>query len=152
MNREEVAEFIRRELISRDLAKNPIVTVEYLNLSVSVMGEVSRPGLYNFNKENFTILDALSAAGDLTIFGMRNNVKVLREDNGKQKVYEVNLNSGQDLMKSPVYYMKQNDVIYVEPNSTKARTSTPNGNSVLTPSFWISIASFAVTIAVLVIK
>lgn len=152
MNREEVAEYIRRELISRDLAKNPIVTVEYLNLSVSVMGEVTKPGLYTFNKENFTILDAISAAGDLTIFGKRNNIKVLREDNGKQKVYEVNLNSGQELMHSPVYFMKQNDVIYVEPNSTRARTSTPNGNSVMTPSFWISIASFASTIAVLIIK
>lgn len=152
MNREQVAEYIRRELISRDLAKNPIVTVEYLNLSVSVMGEVTKPGLYTFNKENFTILDALSAAGDLTIFGKRNNIKVLREENGKQKVYEVNLNSGHELTNSPVYYMKQNDVIYVEPNSTKARTSTPNGNAVMTPSFWISIASFIATIAVLVIK
>ncbi|MBD5305908.1 MAG: polysaccharide export protein [Bacteroides sp.] len=152
MNREEVAEYIRRELISRDLAKNPIVTVDYLNLSVSVMGEVTNPGLYNFDSDNFTILEALSAAGDLTIYGKRNNVRVLREDNGMQKVYEVDLNSGDKITQSPVYYLKQNDVIYVEPNSTKARMSTPNGNSVLTPTFWISIASFATTIAVLIVK
>lgn len=152
MNREEVAEYIRRELISRDLAKNPIVTVEYLNLSVSVMGEVSNPGLYTFSKENFSILDALSAAGDLTIYGKRNNVKVLREENGVQKVYEIDLSSGNRLSQSPVYYMQQNDIIYVEPNATKARMATPNGNSVLTPTFWISIASFISTIAVLIIK
>lgn len=152
MNREEVAEYIRRELISRDLAKNPIVTVEYLNLSVSVMGEVSSPGLYNFNSDNFTILEALSAAGDLTIYGKRDNVRVLREENGKQKVYELDLNSGDLLTQSPVYYLKQNDVIYVEPNATKARMSTPNGNSALTPTFWISIASFVTTIAVLIVK
>lgn len=152
MNREEVAEYIRRELISRDLAKNPIVTVEYLNLSVSVMGEVTNPGLYTFNKENFSILDALSAAGDLTIYGKRNNVKVLREENGMQKVYEIDLSSGNKLSQSPVYYMQQNDIIYVEPNATKARMATPNGNSVLTPTFWISIASFISTIAVLIIK
>ena len=116
------------------------------------MGEVTNPGLYNFDSDNFTILEALSAAGDLTIYGKRNNVRVLREDNGMQKVYEVDLNSGDKITQSPVYYLKQNDVIYVEPNSTKARMSTPNGNSVLTPTFWISIASFATTIAVLIVK
>lgn len=152
MTREELAEYVRQELISRDLAKNPIVTVDYLNLSVSVMGEVDAPGRYAINREDYTILDAISAAGDLTIFGKRNNIRVLREENGVQKVYAIDLSSGRDLTKSPVYYLQQNDVIYVEPNSTKARQSTPNGNSVLTPTFWISIASFLTTIAVLIIK
>lgn len=151
MTREEVAEYIRRELISRDLAKNPIVTVEYLNLGVSVMGEVGKPGRIGINRENFTILDALSSAGDLTIYGKRDNIKVLRYENGVEKVYTVDLNSGKDLANSPVYYLQQNDVIYVEPNSTKVRTSTPNGNSFLTPSFWISIASFGMTIATFII-
>lgn len=152
MTREEVSEYIRRELISRDLVKNPIVTVEYLNLAVTVMGEVSNPGRYKIDREDYSILDALSAAGDLTIFGIRDNVRVLREENGMQKVYEVNLNNGKSLAQSPVYYMQQNDVIYVEPNKTKARQSTPNGNNVLTPTFWISIASFIASIAVLIIK
>lgn len=151
MTREEVAEYIRRELISRDLAKNPIVTVDYLNLSVSVMGEVQHPGRFGINRDDYTILDALSAAGDLTIYGKRNNIRVIREENGVQKIYEVDLNSGKDLTKSPVYYLQQNDVIYVEPNATKARTSTPNGNTLLTPSFWISIASFGMTTALFVI-
>lgn len=152
MNREQLAEYIRRELISRDLAKNPIVTVDYLNLAVSVMGEVKAPGMYGINRDDFTILDALSAAGDLTIFGVRDNVMVLREENGVQKVYTVNLNSGKEVAQSPVYYLRQNDVIYVQPNATKARTATPNGNNVLTPTFWISIASFATTIAVLIVS
>lgn len=149
MTREEVAEYVRRELISRDLAKNPIVTVDYLNLSVTVLGEVGHPGRFGINREDYTILDAISAAGDLTIYGKRNDIRVLREENGVQRVYSVNLNSGKDLTQSPVYYMRQNDVIYVEPNETKARTSTPNGNSTLTPSFWISIASFALTLGLL---
>ena len=152
MSREEVAEYIRRELISRDLAKNPIVTVDFLNLGVSVMGEVSRPGRVAIPREDFTILDAISSSGDLTIFGKRDNVRVLREENGIQKVYSINLNSGKDITQSPVYYLQQNDVIYVEPNATKARQSTANGNSWLTPTFWISIASFATTIALLFIK
>lgn len=151
MTREEVAEYIRRELISRDLAKNPIVTVNYLNLSVSVMGEVARPGRVGISREDFTILDALSAAGDLTIYGKRDNIRVLREENGKQKVYEIDLNSGKDLVNSPVYYMQQNDVVYVEPNATRARQSTPNGNSILTPAFWMSIASFLMSTATTVI-
>lgn len=152
MNREQLAEYIRRELISRDLAKNPIVTVDYLNLAVSVMGEVKSPGMYAINRDDYTILDALSAAGDLTIYGVRDNVMVLREENGMQKVYTVNLNSGKQVASSPVYYLRQNDVVYVEPNKTKARTSTPNGNSVLTPTFWISIASFVTTVAVLIVS
>lgn len=152
MSREEVAEYIRRELISRDLAKNPIVTVDFLNLGVSVMGEVARPGRVTIPREDFTILDAISSSGDLTIFGKRDNVRVLREENGIQKVYSINLNSGKDITQSPVYYLQQNDVVYVEPNATKARQSTANGNSWLTPTFWISIASFATTIALLFIK
>lgn len=152
MTREELGEYIRRELISRDLAKNPIVTVDYQNLSVTVLGEVGKPGRFAIDREDYTILDALSAAGDLTIYGKRNNIRVLREENGVQRVYEINLNSGRDLTQSPVYYLQQNDVIYIEPNDTKARQSTPNGNSVLTPSFWISIASFAATITTLIIS
>lgn len=150
MTREELGEYIRRELISRDLAKNPIVTVDFLNLSVTVMGEVGSPGRYAIDREDYTILDALSAAGDLTIFGKRDNIRVIREENGVQHVYGVDLGSGHSLAQSPVYYMQQNDVIYVEPNATKARQSTPNGNSALTPTFWISIASFAATIGVLI--
>lgn len=150
MTREELGEYIRRELISRDLAKNPIVTVDFLNLSVTVMGEVGNPGRFAIDREDYSILDALSAAGDLTIYGKRNNIRVLREENGVQRVYGIDLNSGRSLTQSPVYYLQQNDVIYVEPNSTKARQSTPNGNNVLTPTFWISIASFAATIAMLI--
>jgi polysaccharide export protein len=152
MSREQVAEYIRRELISRDLAKNPIVTVDFLNLEVSVMGEVGKPGRVAIPREDFTILDAISSSGDLTIFGRRDNIRVLREENGVQKVYSIDLNSGKDLTNSPVYYLQQNDVVYVEPNATKARQSTANGNSWLTPTFWISIASFATTIALLFIK
>lgn len=152
LDRQQVAELIRREIVSRDLAKNPIVTVDFLNLSVTVMGEVAHPARVGIDREDFTILDALAAAGDLTIFGRRDNIRVLRDENGVQKVYAVNLNTGADLAKSPVYYLRQNDVIYVEPNATKARTSTANGNSWLTPTFWISIASFLASISMLIFK
>ena len=151
MTREELAEYIRRELISRELAKDPVVTVEFLNLAVSVMGEVQRPGRINLSREDFTILDALSQAGDLTIYGVRDNVKVLREENGVQKTYVVDLNAGDKLAQSPVYFLKQNDIIYVEPNDTRKRISTPNGNVWSTPGTWISILSSAISVATLVV-
>ncbi len=152
MTREELAEYVCRELVSRDLAKNPIVTVEYLNLTVTVLGEVGHAGRQVINKEGYTILDAIGQAGDLTIYGQRDNIKVLREENGMQKVYMVNLNDGKKLLQSPVYFLRQNDVIYVEPNNTKKRNSTPNGNTALTPSFWISMASFVASMAVLIVN
>ncbi|EJX08607.1 polysaccharide biosynthesis/export family protein [Bacteroides xylanisolvens] len=152
MTREEVAVLIKSELQSRDLIKDPVVTVEYMNLSISVMGEVNRPGRYNIDKDHLTILDALSQAGDLTIFGKREKVLVLRNEDGKQRVYGINLCSAEHLYTSPVYYLQQNDVVYVEPNDTKARQSTVNGNNVRSTSFWISLASLLTSIAVLIAK
>lgn len=152
MTREEVAAYIKKELQSHDLVKDPVVTVEFMNLTVSVMGEVNNPGRYNIDKDNITILDALSQAGDLTIYGKREKVLVLRNENGKQRVYGINLCSANHLYSSPVYYLQQNDVVYVEPNDTKARQSTVNGNNVRSTSFWISLASLLTTIGVLVFK
>lgn len=123
-----------------------------MNLSVNVMGEVNRPGRYNIDKDHLTILDALSQAGDLTIYGKREKVLVLRNENGTQRVYGINLCSADHLYSSPVYYLQQNDVVYVEPNDTKARQSTVNGNNVRSTSFWISLASLLTTISVLIFK
>ncbi len=152
MTREEVAAYIKKELQSHDLIKDPVVTVEFMNLSIDVMGEVNRPGRYNIDKDNLTILDALSQAGDLTIYGKREKVLVLRNENGAQRVYGINLCSADHLYSSPVYYLRQNDVVYVEPNDTRARQSTVNGNNVRSTSFWISLASLLTTIGVLVFK
>ena len=152
MTREEVAVYIKKELQSHDLIKDPVVTVEFMNLSVNVMGEVNRPGRYNIDKDHLTILDALSQAGDLTIYGKRERVLVLRNENGTQRVYGINLCSADHLYSSPVYYLQQNDVVYVEPNDTKARQSTVNGNNVRSTSFWISLASLLTTISVLIFK
>ena len=152
MTREQVAGYIKQELQSHDLVKDPVVTVEFMNLSVAVMGEVNNPGRYNIDKDNITILDALSRAGDLTIYGKREKVLVLRNEEGKQRVYGINLCSADHLYSSPAYYLQQNDVVYVEPNDTKARQSTVNGNNVRSTSFWISLASLLTSIGVLVFK
>ncbi len=151
-NREEIAAFIKEELLSKNLVKDPVVTVEYMNLCISVLGEVNSPGRYSIDRDKVTLLDAISMAGDLTIYGKREKVLVLREEEGVQHVYGVNLCSAEHLYTSPVYYLRQNDVVYVEPNNVRARQSTINGNNVRSTSFWLSLASFLTTIGVLIFK
>ena len=146
LTRNEVAALIKKELQSRDLVKDPVVTVEFMNLTISVMGEVARPGRYSIARDHVTILDALAQAGDLTITGRRDNIRVIREEGGVQKTYLLDLRSAEGLTKSPAYYLNQNDVIYVEPNEMRTRQSTVNGNTVMSASFWISIASLAATL------
>ncbi len=151
MTREEIAAHVKEILVSKNLIKDPIITVEFANLAVSVMGEVEDPGRYQITNDKFTILDALSMAGDLTIYGQRENVMVLREENGVEKSYTINLCSAESIYSSPVYYLQQNDVVYVAPNDTKARESTVNGNNVRSASFWLSVATFLTSIAVLIL-
>lgn len=146
LSREQVAEKIKKALVDASLVKDPVVTVGLSNLHYSVMGEVNRPGQFAIEDEKVTILDAISNAGDLTITGVRDDVMVLRQENGHQKIYKINLCSGKDVFSSPVYYLQQNDVVYVSPNDTKKRTSTVNGNTIQSTGFWLSVSSLAVTI------
>ena len=152
MQREDIAQYIKQELVSKNLVKDPVVTVEFMNLCISVLGEVNQPGRFNIDRDRVTILDALSMAGDLTIYGNRSKVMVMRQEGDTQRVYGVNLTSGSHIYSSPVYYLQQNDVVYVEPNSVKARQSTVNGNNVRSTSFWISLASLLTTVAVLIVN
>ena len=146
MNRSELAAFIKGELMGRSLAKDPVVTVEFVNMGVSVLGEVMKPGRYEIERDRLSIIEAISLAGDLTITGERDNIAVLREtDNGLQ-TYRVDLTNLKELVESPAYYVQQGDVIYVEPNDMRQRQTTTNGNNVLSTGFWISIASLATSI------
>ena len=151
MTRAELTKYIKNQLIEKGLVKDPIVTIQFLNFKVSVLGEVNRPGTFEITSDRITLLDALSLAGDLTIYGQRENIKVVREENGERVVVSLDLRN-KDLLSSPYYYLQQNDVVYVEPNATKARQSTVNGNNVRSTSFWISLASLLTSIAVLIAK
>ena len=115
------------------------------------MGEVNKPGRYNIEKDHVTVLDALSQAGDLTIYGKRDAIFVIREEKGERVTHWVDLRSC-DLFKSPVYYLKQNDVVYVQPNKVRAGQSTLNENSVKSVGLWISIGSFLTSLGVLLFK
>lgn len=150
MKREEIASHIKNELVTKNLVKDPVVTVEFMNLCISVLGEVNNPGRFNIDRDRITILDAISMAGDLTIYGNRYKVMVMRQEGDIQRVYGVNLTSGEHIYTSPVYYLQQNDVVYVEPNDVKARQSTVNGNNIRSTSFWISLASLLTSIGILI--
>lgn len=156
MTRSEVAAFIKGELMGRDLVKDPTVIVEFLSTGINVLGEVSRPGRYDLNRDHISLLEALSLAGDLTITGQRENVKVLREEDGQLKTYTIDLTNANSLAKSPAYYLQQGDIVYVEPNNMRKRATTVNGNNALSVSFWVSVASLltsvVTTIAVFVNK
>ncbi len=150
--RQEVAAYLQQRLIARDLVKDPIVNVEYVNLGVNVLGEVMRPGHIDIQKDNFTILDAIAYAGDLTITGEREHVLVMREVDGEDQTYVINLCDRQQMLTSPAYYLQQNDLVYVMPNNKRKRESKSSGNTLSQPSFWISIASLLTTMSALLWK
>lgn len=129
-------------LISK-YVKDPVVDVKLVNFRVSVLGEVARPGTYVVPDGNTTLLQALGLAGDLTVFGVRNNVMVVRNVDGAITTQKIDLTSAQ-FINSPYFYLKQNDVIYVQPNSTRERASRLDPNT----GIYISIASVVASLAI----
>ena len=124
-------------------AENPVVTVRMSSYSISVLGEVNRPGSYQVSREKINVLEALAQAGDLTIYGVRDKVKLIREDaKGKKQIYHINLNDA-NLLTSPYYYLQQNDIVYVEPNKVKAR----NSNIGQSTTIWFSATSILISMA-----
>ena len=141
LTRVEAEEAIR-QLLEKQVV-NPSVQVRLVNGKVSVLGEVNRPGYVSMSGDRLTLLEALAAAGDLTVYGRRDNVLITREVNGKLEIARVNLSSS-EIFTSPYYYLQQNDVIYVSPNKVRAISSTNSG-------LWISlVGTLASTAAVVV--
>lgn len=151
LTRWELAKEIKERIIEGNYIKDPVVTVEFMNFKISVMGEVTSPGTYNIEGDKITILQALSLAKDLTIFGRRDNVSVIREQDGERVIYQVDLRSA-SIFESPAYYLQQNDIVYVEPNKVRAGQSTINENNIKSVSLWVSIGSFLTSLAVLIVN
>lgn len=129
------------------LKEKPIVTVRMTNYKISVLGEVARPGTFTVNNEKVNVLEALAMAGDLTIWGLRDNVKLIREDSeGRRSIITLNLNDAA-LIQSPYYYLQQNDILYVTPNEVKAKNSDI-GNST---TYWFTSTSIVISIASLLV-
>lgn len=123
-------------------SERPIVTVRMINYKISVLGEVQRPGMFTVANEKINILEALAQAGDLTIYGVRDRVKLIREDNtGKKEIHELNLNDA-NIINSPYYYLQQNDIVYVEPNKVKSQNSSVGSMTTL----WFSATSILISL------
>lgn len=146
MTRIEAINFFKNELSPKYLSK-AIVNINLLNFNITVQGDVKLPGTYNVKTERISILDALGRAGDLNISARRDNVLVVREENGKKIQYRLNLLSN-EIFNSPAYYLKQNDLVYVEPNSAKAMDS----KYTRTTGLFISFASLLVTVITLLTR
>ena len=149
LTRWELSELIKGQLLEKQYLTDAVVTVEFMNFKVSVIGEVASPGTYAINGDKVTILQAISMARDLTIFGERENVSVIRERNGERVIYEVNL-CDVSLFNSPAYYLQQNDIVYVQPNNNKARQSTVDDKGLRLTSIALSGGSMLVSIASLI--
>ena len=145
--RTELANEIAKKISNGGYINDAAVNIQFVDMKISVLGEVTRPGQFEVSRDQVTILEALAMAGDMTIYGNRTNVTVVRkENNGTTKTYLLNLLDS-SVFSSPAYYLQQGDVVYVQPNKYRAATAEINQNR----SFWISIASTVLTAASLVI-
>lgn len=145
LTKNEITNVINEKL--SPFLKNPTITVQLENFQVSVLGEVNRPGKYSTQNDRITIFEALSLAGDITLYGKKRNILLTREVNGKIEFARLDLTST-DIFKSEYYFLKQNDIIYVEPNRMKPMNS-PNIQTQLSVA---GIATTLVTSIVLIIK
>jgi len=143
--RTEAIDYLRAE-VSKYIV-SPGISLEIRNFRVTVLGEVKNPGTYPVNNDRITLLEAIGLAGDLTINGVRKNVLVVREQNGIKNEYRVNLTS-RDALNSPVYYLAQNDVVYVEPNGAKVQSSKYTQNT----SIFVSVASIVIGLITLIVR
>ncbi len=135
-------------LLGKYLKEQPVVTVSFVNYKISVIGEVARPNTFTISNEKVNILEALAMAGDRTIWGKRDNVKIIRDDaDGNKQVIVMNLND-RELLFSPYFYLQQNDVVYVEPNKTKAKNSDIGSAT----GIWLSATSIVISVATLLIN
>lgn len=141
MNRNEACTHIRQLLTS--YLENPVVHIRILNFKITVLGDVKRPGTFHVPNERITLLEAIGLAGDLNITGVRDNVLVVRTQDGKSVQYRVDLTQA-TVLSSPVYYLKQNDVVYIEPNAAARFSSTlvKNSSTVAIPLVSVILTAF----------
>jgi len=149
LTRSELSTMIKNRLDDDGLLKDAVVTVTYQNFNISVLGEVNHPGKFNVESDRVSLFDALALAGDLTIYGRRDSIMVIRETEGERMVMFNNLLT-KDVLNSPSFYLQQNDVVYVKPNRIKAQQSGINQNNNV--GVWLSAASLLTTVLIMIFK
>ncbi|WP_299435555.1 polysaccharide biosynthesis/export family protein [uncultured Maribacter sp.] len=141
--KKELREEITSILVDRKLLIEPIVDIRYLNYKISILGEVKNPSVINIPNEKISLLEALGLAGDITIYGRRDNISLIREQNGIKRVIKIDLTTN-EIFNSPYYYLKSNDIIYVEPNSAKIASSSEVKG-------WIPVILSGISLAIIAI-
>jgi polysaccharide export outer membrane protein len=144
--RAEITDLLEQKL-SEYLVK-PVVSIRILNFKITVLGEVNNPGTYTIPNERISVLEAIGLAGDLTLMGLRQNILIIRDENGIKKQFRIDLTKS-EFMNSPFYYLQQNDVLYIEPNKTKINSSRINTSNI---GIVISAISLIITTSVLIFK
>ena len=150
LTRLEVAQMIKYRLLAGALLRDPIVTVTFPEMCYYTIGE--RAGRYEFKRDKVTILEALSEMGDLPMTAKRTNVMVLRTEGDNQVAYRVDLTKTDDVYSSPVYYLRQNDIIYIEPTQLKQDTSKAYGSSYMQLGFWVGLLGTVTSLITLFTK
>lgn len=145
MTRSELAADIEQRLITGGHIKDPVVNIQFLNFKINVLGEVGRPGEFAINSDRVTLFDALSMAGDITDYGVKERITVIREQNGQRTIAYLDATSTK-VFESPYYYLQQNDIIIVDPDEIKQSNANVNQKSRNTLSTVTSILSILVTV------
>jgi polysaccharide export outer membrane protein len=143
LTKDELKDKLTKAMVDKKLLVDPIITIRFLNFKVTVLGEVAHPTVVTVPSERISLLEAIGLAGDLTIYAQRDNVLVIRDEDGKKVTHRLNLNST-ELFTSPYYYLKTNDVVYVEPNKSKVATTSRSVQ-------WIPIVLSALSLGVIVV-
>lgn len=149
MTKTELSDYIIKQIYPRYIKDEPILTIRYANFNISVLGEVARPGVMKIDNEKISIFEAIAMAGDLTIYGKRNNVLLIREKNGKRESVRIDLRDKR-LIDSPYFFLQQNDILYIQPNNPKSRSSALSSAETLSVSIvgtLISLTSLIVTLS-----
>lgn len=146
LTRQELEAEIEKRIKESNYIAEPQVNVRFADLAITIIGEVNKPGRYDIKRDNISIFEALALAGDMTIYGNREDVAVIRQIDGKSVVTKLDIRS-KEVFESPCYYLEQNDIVIVSPNKYKAATAEINQNR----TFWISLASTGISLATLII-
>lgn len=146
LKRSELEQLVRQKIIDNGYGNEVTVTATHMNAGVTLVGEVNRPGRCSINHDQFTVLEALAMGNDLTVNARRDNIIVVRNIDGIDNVYQMDLRSLKDVVNSPAYYLQNNDVVYVQPSKKRIRESVNSGNDIYTSAFWLQLTTLEIRI------
>ncbi|MCQ2095629.1 MAG: polysaccharide biosynthesis/export family protein [Bacteroidaceae bacterium] len=144
--RAQIEQLVRRRITACGYGEDVAVAATHLNNHITIIGEVNRPGRFAVDRDNLTILEALSMGGDLTLNGRRDNITVVRNIEGVDNAFQMDIRSLDEVIKSPAFYLQNNDVVYVQPTDKRIREASVTANELQTTDFWLQLTSLEIRI------